>query len=71
MTEAITATYDSAGKAKNAVDDLVATGIDREKVFLDDATLQVKVMAPDAIEGEILEILQRHEPIAVGKSPVT
>ncbi|MEN8174249.1 MAG: hypothetical protein ABFS23_00710 [Pseudomonadota bacterium] len=71
MAETITATYDTKDKAKNAVDDLIATGIDREKVFLDEDALQVKVMVPNAIEGEITEILQRHQPSQLSKNPVT
>ena len=71
MTEIITATYESFGKAENAADDLLSTGIDSEKVFLDDKTLQVKVMVPNTIEGEITEILQRHQPTQLNKTHVT
>lgn len=62
MTKVITGTYDSMYKVENAVDDLLSTGIDREKVFADKEHMQVKVMAPSAIEPEIKEILQRHNP---------
>jgi hypothetical protein len=71
MTEVITATFDAFSKAQNTADDLIATGIDSEKVFLDDRTMQVKVMVPNVIEGEITEILQRHQPTQVNKTPVT
>ena len=71
MTETITADYDSFGKAQNAADDLIATGIDSEKVFLDDKELLVKVMVPNTIKGEVMEILQRHQPSQVTETPVT
>ena len=65
MVKTLTAVYDSAGKARNAEDDLVSTGIDREKVFLDTETNQVKVMVPDTAEREVTEILKRHDPTEV------
>ena len=58
----MTGDFDSVDKMKNALDDLVATGIDREKVFMDKSQMQLKVMVPEEIEREITEILQRHNP---------
>ena len=71
MTETISATYDSNTQAKNAVDDLVSTGIPRESIFLEKETNQVKVIAADVTEGEIVEILQRHQPSQVSERPFT
>ena len=71
MAETINANYDSIDKAKNAVDDLVATGIDREKVYLDEQAIQVKVIAANVIEREIVEILERHQPLEVSERPLT
>lgn len=71
MAETINANYDSIDKAKNAVDDLVATGIDREKVYLDEQAIQVKVIAANIIEREIVEILERHQPLEVSERPLT
>jgi hypothetical protein len=71
MTETINATYSSVEKAKNAVDDLVSTGIDREKVFLDEEAVQVKVITANVVEREIVEILQRHQPSQVSERPLT
>ncbi len=71
MTETINATYSSVEKAKNAIDDLVSTGIDREKVFLDEDTVQVKVITPNAVEREIVEILERHQPSQVSERPLS
>jgi len=65
MIKTVTAIYDSAGKARNAEDDLVSSGIDREKVFFDKETNQVKVMIPESAEREVTEILNRHDPTEV------
>ncbi len=71
MTETINAVFSSVDKAKNAVDDLLSTGIDREKVFLDEDNIQVKVITPNVVEREIVEILQRHQPTQVSERPIT
>ena len=71
ITETINAVFSSVDKAKNAVDDLLSTGIDREKVFLDEDNVQVKVIAPNVVEREIVEILQRHQPTKVSETPIT
>ncbi len=65
MTKTITGVFDSADKVANAMDDLVSSGIDREKVFADKEKNQVKVMIPDTIEREIIEFLNRHNPAEV------
>lgn len=62
MTRTVTATYESVGTVRNVLDDLVSTGIDREKVFADEENNLVKVMIPDSVEGEVKEILNRHMP---------
>ena len=71
MTETINAVFSSVDKAKNAVDDLLSTGIDREKVFLDEDNFQVKVITPNVVEREIVEILQRHQPMQVSERPIS
>jgi hypothetical protein len=60
MTETLTAAYESATQAENAVDDLIASGIPQENVFLDDKTNQVKVSVPEDSAPTIQEILERH-----------
>ena len=65
MTKTVTAVFASADAVRNALDDLVATGIDREKVFADQDNKLVKVMIPDAVESEVKEILNRHGPVEV------
>ena len=62
MTRTLTADYASRDAARNAVDELLSDGIDREKIYLDEETNQVKVMTPDATAREITEILNRHKP---------
>ncbi len=65
MTKTITGSYDASLKIKNAQEDLIASGIDREKIFRDDDSGQLKVIVPADIEPEIVEILKRHEPTSV------
>lgn len=65
MAKTLTASYASNEAARNAVDELLSDGIDSEKVFLDDATNEVKVMIPGDIEREITEILGRHNPTEI------
>lgn len=68
MTKTVTGTFDSADKAENAMDDLIASGIPQEKVYFDQANSQVKVMIPAATEAEIIEILNRHGPNQLSSS---
>jgi len=62
MTKTVTAAFSSTDAARNALDELLADGIDREKIFLDQGRAELKVMIPDTIEPEITEILNRHQP---------
>ncbi len=62
MTRTITATYENRDALANVFDELINDGLDREKIYLDDDHLQVKVMIPNAIEPEISSILKRHHP---------
>lgn len=63
MTEIITAAYESAATLTNVVDDLVSTGIPREKIRVLDEKREVQVLAPGTTEPEIREVLSRHGPI--------
>lgn len=62
MNRTMTGDFDSVGKMKNAMEDLLAAGIDREKLYMDEINMQLKVMVPEDIAREITEILQRHNP---------
>jgi len=63
MNETITKTYQSEEALKNVWEDLVATGMEQEQIFLDKKNNQVRVITPKETEAEVLEILVRHQPI--------
>ena len=65
MFKTITATYASKTTVANVVDELVNDGIPREKIFVDDTTMQVKVMVPETGVSGMKEILNRHEPTSI------
>jgi len=65
MTKTVTAAYSTTAAARNALEELLADGIEREKIFLDTTRAELKVMIPDTIEPEITEILNRHQPTTV------
>jgi hypothetical protein len=65
MTRILTGKYASVNAARNAMDELINAGFDREKVYLDAGSSTVKVMTPTATEREAREILDRHEPAEV------
>jgi hypothetical protein len=65
MAKTLTGKYDSLDKARNALDDLINIGLDREKVFLDRDNTLVKVIIPNDIEREVRGILDSHGPVAV------
>jgi len=62
MIKTLTAAYASNDAARNALDELISDGIDREKMYLDTTRAELKVMIPATIEREITEILARHDP---------
>jgi hypothetical protein len=62
MLKTITATYASKTTVVNVVDELINDGLPREKIYSDDAKIQVKVMVPEAEASGIMQILNRHEP---------
>ena len=65
MTVRVTGTYDSVDKVRNAEEDLVATGIPQEEIFVDENSKLIKVSVPDTAKPEIIEILNRHEPTQI------
>lgn len=65
MTAVVTCTYDSADKVHNAREDLVATGIPQEEIFVDEDANQIKIVIADTAKPEIVEILTRHEPTQI------
>lgn len=69
MTQTVTATYGNILKAVNAFDELVSEGIDREKLFLDRETYQLKVIIPEDVQRQVESILERHEPEKMWAQP--
>lgn len=65
MFVTVTGTYDSIDKLRNAEEDLRATGIPSEKIFVYEEAKQIKVMIPETTKPEILELLGRHDPTQV------
>jgi hypothetical protein len=63
MNETVTATYESETKVKNVVEALIdSIGIPQEKIFVDKASKQVKVIIPAATESEVKRVMQSHQP---------
>ena len=63
MNTTVTVSYDSVDSLKNAVDDLLGVGIPQEQFHVIKGDLQIKVITPKVSEPEILELLERHNPI--------
>lgn len=60
MNKTINGAYEDHDQAKNTWDDLIATGIPRDNIFIDEEAKVVKVSVPAETEREILEIFERH-----------
>lgn len=65
MTAALVATYKNVRAITNVEDDLLSTGIPSEKIKVDREHRKIRVMAPDATQAEIMEILNRHGPTEI------
>ncbi len=61
MTKTVTGTYQSAGQIRNVREDLIATGIPQEQIYVDEENLEIKVIIADETEPEIEDILKRHD----------
>ena len=60
MTMTVTGTYESSAQIKNTWEDLVATGIPQDQIFVDKENHNIKVIIADVTEPEIEVILKRH-----------
>jgi len=60
MSRTISMRFQSPLQARNAADDLVATGFPRENVQLDQGARELTVIAAEVIANEVQEILERH-----------
>jgi hypothetical protein len=65
MPSIVTALYDTEDAVNNAVEDLVATGIPRDRIAADTEQRSVSIAIGSQAEPEIMAILNRHEPLDV------
>ncbi len=70
MTMTVTGHYESIDQAHGAKDDLVATGIPQEKIYVGKDSSEIKVICPDTTVPEIREILDRHGPVKIDQQPL-
>ncbi|EMP56515.1 hypothetical protein MSNKSG1_04251 [Marinobacter santoriniensis NKSG1] len=61
MNKTLNGSYDNHDQAKNAWDDLIATGIPRDNIYIDEDARTVKVIVPAEAEREVREIFDRHK----------
>ena len=61
MNMTVTGTYESSTQASNTQEDLIATGIPKEQIFIDTKNNQIKVLIAEVTEPEIETILKRHK----------
>ncbi len=66
MAKTLSATYSSKEALKNVFDDLINIGLPAEEIFTDKEKKEIKVITGMDIEPEILEVLNRHDPVKVG-----
>ncbi|TBW53321.1 hypothetical protein EZI54_15165 [Marinobacter halodurans] len=60
MNSAMNGHFKSPDQAKNVWDDLIATGIPRDNIYIDEDQQVIKVMIPEEERREIQEIFDRH-----------
>lgn len=60
MSKTLNGSYDDHDQAKNTWDDLIATGIPRDNIYIDEDARLVKVIVPEEAEREVQEIFARH-----------
>ncbi|MGH1461139.1 MAG: hypothetical protein ACRBB6_03795 [Neptuniibacter sp.] len=60
MTITVTGSYASSDQTQMVFEDLIAKGIPREQVFIDEGANAVKVMTADNMEWDIERILRTH-----------
>jgi hypothetical protein len=65
MSSIVTALFDTEEAVNNALDDLVATGIPRDRIAADKDQWSVSITIGSQAEPEITEILKRHEPLDI------
>lgn len=60
MSKALNGNFTSKDQARNVRDDLIATGIPQESIYIEDELQVIRVMIPVEERREIEEIFDRH-----------
>jgi hypothetical protein len=60
MSTTVTGNFESNDQMRNVKDDLVASGIPAEKIYVDETARTIKVIMPVATRPTIVEIFERH-----------
>lgn len=70
MPKSLTARFESTAAARNAKEDLIASGYPTEKVYFQGDVPEVKVITPAETQREPREILGRHDPIEITETDI-
>jgi hypothetical protein len=62
MNVIVTALFETEQAVSNTVEDLVAIGIPRDRIELDEDHKRISVTSEEQAELEVKEILRRHQP---------
>ncbi len=60
MSKALNGNFTSKDQARNVRDDLIATGIPQENIYIEEELNVIRVMIPTEERREIEEIFDRH-----------
>lgn len=60
MSKALNGNFTSKDQARNVRDDLIATGIPQENIYIEEGQNVIRVMIPTEERREIEEIFDRH-----------
>lgn len=61
MSNVLNGNFTSNDQARNVEEDLIATGIPRDNIFVDEDQQIIRVKIPSEEQREIKEIFDRHE----------
>jgi hypothetical protein len=60
MSDTVTGSYRSADQIRNVEDDLRASGLPRENLFIDEPAKKIRIIIAQPSKPGIVEILERH-----------
>ncbi len=60
MTNTVTGLFQSTDQARNLEDDLIAAGVPREQIVVNEGAKKIHVSVPAATQPGILEMFARH-----------